>query len=427
MKWLIWNFLVFLFLPVFFFAALFSGKRKKYYVWGSTPLLANRYWSEALKEIGLPSLTIMEAHFSINRRADFDYYFDDFAPSFLPLVIRRGIGSCLALVYVLQRAAVLHTAFDGFALNRSYFWRLESFFLRLANVKMVTIVYGGDNYRYSTVIDTSLRHGLLTSYPAAARNESRIAKRVQHWNKRSHAVLTALMVDGAARWDVPLIQFYSIDTRGWKPKSDYSGYSGSDGVVKILHTPNHRGFKGTEFLVAAVDELKKEGLQVELVLLEKVPNEKVREIMQSVDILAEQFIATGYAMSGIEGMATGLPVMANLEQEAYTRIFRRYSFLNECPVLSTTPETIKQNLRLLIENPALRRELGIAGRAYVEKYHSYTSAQHLFTSIYDKVVHGKPVDLMNLYHPLKDGYSRRSPFIQHPLIENKLPATYPVR
>ena len=105
----------------------------------------------------------------------------------------------------------------------------------------------------------------------------------------------------------------TIDTDGWKAKKIYSPNDGVSGPVKIIHTPNHRGFKGTEFLVAAVNELRSEGLKIELILLEGVKNELVRHIMENdADILAEQFIATAYAMSGIEGMASGLPVLANL-------------------------------------------------------------------------------------------------------------------
>jgi hypothetical protein len=160
-------------------------------------------------------------------------------------------------------------------------------------------------------------------------------------------------------------------------------------------------------------------------LIEGVQNEEVRRVMvEEADILAEQFIDTHYALSAIEGMATGLPVLANLDYETYTRVFRRYSFLNECPVLSTSPETLKENLRVLITNPGLREELGRAGCKYVEKYHSEETAQYMFGAIYDKVWYGKDVDLINLFHPLKSEYNRRKPIVQHPLIENKLPANY---
>ncbi|MGI8931709.1 MAG: hypothetical protein ACR2FK_04925, partial [Sphingomicrobium sp.] len=124
------------------------------------------------------------------------------------------------------------------------------------------------------------------------------------------------------------------------------------------------------------------------------------------------------------GMASGLPVLANLDHEAYTRVFRRYGFLDECPILSSPPERLVDNLRLLIRSPALREELGRAGRAYVEKYHSYAAAQYLFESIYRKF-DGEQVDLINLFHPLKSAYNRATPKIAHPLVDSRLPASDP--
>jgi spore maturation protein CgeB len=118
-----------------------------------------------------------------------------------------------------------------------------------------------------------------------------------------------------------------------------------------------------------------------------------------------------------EGMATGLPVFANLENKNYVNLFRRYSFLNESPILSTSPETLKENLKLLITNPELRKELGELGRKYVEKYHSYNTFQYLFTNIIKKL-NGEDIDLINLFHPLKSDFVKKN-FIITPLIDNK--------
>ena len=124
----------------------------------------------------------------------------------------------------------------------------------------------------------------------------------------------------------------------------------------------------------------------------------------------------------MEGMAHGVPVLSNLSDENYTRAFRRYSYLNECPILTSTPESIKEDLRILIKNPALRKDIGIASRKYVEKYHSNKTAQYVFTKVYDKIWYNKEVDLMNMFHPLNpDSYNNQSPKIEHPLIENKIP------
>lgn len=420
MRNLLWNLLVLLFLPLFFFAAILP-KRKKYFVWGSAPLISNKYWSEALKQLNIQSITIMQCFYKINKKSDYDLYIEDFAPKYLPRIIRMGIGTCLALLFVLRKARVVHISYLGFALGSSIFWRLESFFLKIGGVKVIVTPYGSDAYMYSKIIDPSLRYGLLASYPNLARLEDKTEKYVRHWNRHADIIIAGLMIDGIGRWDVTMNQIFCINIQNWQSKTTYSKHDGINGLVRIIHTPNHRGFKGTEFLLDAVEQLKKEGLKIELILLEGVPNEKVRELMQTADILGEQFIATGYALSGIEGMASGLPVLANLEHEAYTRVFRRYGFLNECPILSTSPESLVNNLKVLIKNPILREELGRAGRAYVEKYHSYETAQYLFGSIYNKILYGNDIDLINLFHPLKSEFNKSKPYIQHPLVENKLP------
>lgn len=424
-KRVLWNLLVGLFLPIFLLAALLPARRRELLVWGSAPLISNKYWSEAMRAAGRPSMTIMSTLYSVNRREDFDRLFEDFAPAPLPRPLRFALGACLAFIYVLRRAQVVHTNFWGFALTQSVFWRLESRFLRLAGVKTVVLSFGGDAYLYSQVVDTSLRHGLLASYPGLARTERATRRAVEHWNRHADAVLVALMIDGMGRWDVTANQCFVIDTAAWAPRDSYSGHDGRSGPVRVLHTPNHRGFKGSEFLVDAVERLRDEGLQIDLVLLEGVPNEEVRRQMKAADILAEQFIAIGYALSGIEGMASGLPVMANLEHEAYTRVFRRYGFLGECPILSTTPESLVANLRALVTDPALRETLGRAGRAFVEKYHSYAMAQYLFGSIHKRIVDGAEVDLINLFHPLKSPFNLASPRVSHPLVDNRLPGDRP--
>ena len=94
------------------------------------------------------------------------------------------------------------------------------------------------------------------------------------------------------------------------------------------------------------------------------------------------------------------PVMSNMDDEAMLKCSVGTLYLNECPIVSTSVETIKRNLKAVDPQPGLTQELGRAGRQYAEKYHSYAAAQYLFGSIYDKILYGKDVDLMNLFHPL---------------------------
>jgi hypothetical protein len=100
--------------------------------------------------------------------------------------------------------------------------------------------------------------------------------------------------------------------------------------------------------------------------------------------------------------------MANVEADpGQARLFRHRSFLSECPIVSTSPETVVERLRELVADAGLREEIGAASRVYVERYHSYEMAKYLFESIYSKVLDGKDVDLINLFDPKTSPYMRR--------------------
>jgi len=364
----------------------------------------------------------MEGYYAtINRRDDYDLLYEDVIPKWIgPRVLKRLLQPCFAMCFLLEQAAVVHLPFSGGPLGDTVLWRLESWFFKFAGVKIVVVPYGADAYIYSKVMDTSIRHVLITSYPNAARQSEAIQSRVDYWTREADVVICALMMDGMARWDVLTPNLFCIDCSEWTPKTNYSKNDGINGQVRVLHTPNHRGFKGTEFILQAITELRQEGFDVELLLIEKMPNTRVRELMQDCDILVEQLIV-GYALSGIEGMASGLPVISNVSADQY-KVFRRFSFLDECPIVSATPESIKDNLRALITRPDLRRELGIAGRTYAEKYHSYQTSQYIFGSIYSKIINREDVDLINLFHPLKSKYLKDVIIPKLPLRFNNLSA-----
>lgn len=401
--------------------------------WGPVPILNNKYWSIAMREIGFDSFTVMETVYTdINEKGDYDIYcgdikFDNFFEKILLKFekICPVIRDLLITNFILRNYDILHIPCTGVALSKTKYRFMEAALFKAFGIKTIVMFYGADGFQYSKVIDLSLRHGLLRAYPQAAINEEFIESNVKYWVKYADLFLPSALVEGVGRWDLLTYNVICIDTNLWKSKTLFSQSDGINDVVNIIHTPNHRGSKGTEFIIDAVDQLKSEGLKVNLILLEKVQNSEVRRIMlEEADILAEQVIFPGYALSGIEAMASGLPVLTNLDYEEYQKLFRRFSYLRESPVFATTPETIKEDLRLLVRNPKLREELGRAGRKYVEKYHSYQTAQYMFGKIYDKIWYEKEVDLMNMFHPLNpESYNNQSPKVEHPLVENKIPAS----
>jgi glycosyltransferase involved in cell wall biosynthesis len=393
---------------------------------GTVPIINNKYWSNALKQAGYQSSTVMQQYYdSINKKEDYDLYVDEIIEKeygHLPMFFRRKFRAHLFFDHVLKNYDILHISFDGIFSFPPDTYFDEGFWLKIFNKKVIIIPYGGDFLQYSRITNYSYLYGLLYHYPDSGKNEAAVKFKVDYWTRNSDMLILSNIPEGKSNWQILPFVNLSIDTASWKPKENYSDADGVNDVVYVAHSPNHRAIKGTEFLFNAVEELRNEGLKIELLLLEKMQNDEVRRILsEKTDILAEQLLL-GYALSGVEGMAVGLPVISNLENEQYTRLYRRYSYLNECPVLSSTPERIKTDLRILIKNPALRRTLGQAGRKYAEKYHSPQSGVFMFQNIYDKIWHNKDVNLMGLYHPLlKESYNNRSLKIDHPLVENKIP------
>jgi hypothetical protein len=410
-------------LAVCYVCAIYLRYNNKFYenqprlVWGSTPIINYSCWSRAMAACGYKSETYTEGYYSsINRREDWDRILSEDYPR-LPRILRKMV----AFLSCLFRYDIFFTSFDGFFLGSTWFRFHQATILKLAGKKVVVLPYGSDSYIYRRVRSIYTVHGLLMSYPGAARQQRRIQNQVDYWCENADAIVTGIMgPDGFGRWDVLTPCPFGVDLNVWTSSNRGNTANGRDGVVTIAHAPNHRGFKGTEFIVDAVKKLQQEGLRVDLILIEKKPNAEVRRILQlDTDILVEQIVATGHAMNGLEGMASGLPTICNLEDDDYIMPFRRWSFFGECPLVSATPETIVDVLRKIVTRPELRRQLGHAGRAYAEKYHGYDSVQYLFTNVI-KYVKGEQESLINLYHPLLAEYPNRSPKISHPLINNRI-------
>lgn len=386
-------------------------------VWGPTPIINNSDWSRAMKQAGYDSQTFTTQFYSaINARENWDRLLDEEYGA-LPYPAKL----CLAFLESLKRYDVFFIPFHGYFLGNTPLWRFENSLLKLAGKKIVVLSYGADFYVYRRLRSIPLIHGLMMSYPLAARNQRKLAAHVDYWCDHADAVIPGwLGTDGAGRWDVltPSALCLNLDT--WQASTRTSDADGTNAAVTIAHAPNHRGFKGTEFILDIIEKLKAEGLKIELLLLEKMQNSEVRELFRTkTDILIEQVINTGHGLNGLEGLASGLPTISNLEDENYTTTMRRWSFFSECPLVSASPETLQDVLRKLITRPALRQQLGKAGRDYIEKYHGYDSGQYLFSEIIE-YVYGRSESVINLYHPLVGEYPKRKPKIIVPLNNNKI-------
>lgn len=144
----------------------------------------------------------------------------------------------------------------------------------------------------------------------------------------------------------------------------------------VVHAPTNRLIKGSAFVEQAVTVLKKE-FDFTFVLVENMSQQEAHKLYQQADIIMDQFIIGSYGVFALEGMALGKPVMTYIRDDIID------DFPSELPIVNTTPDTIEDKLRMLLQNPEMRYELGIAGRKYVENYHDYRKISQLLSRIYE--------------------------------------------
>jgi glycosyltransferase involved in cell wall biosynthesis len=353
-------------------------------IWGPIPVISLKYWSEAMRRAGYPSLTCVAKIYAINVREDFDVFRDEF-----------GRGSGLSGVFrdyrffawSLRRGDVFIRFFDGGFLQWTHLRWMEGALMRLAGKRVIVSPYGSDIAVAGHL--GNLEEPLFADYPALRDEAETIKRRVDYSLKWADLVIRNWQFGYLPRSDVVWLSQLAIDVTYWTGDGDLRGSAtGATSEVTVLHAPNHRHVKGSVHLERAIEALREEGLPVRLELLEQRPNREIRRAMAECDIVADQFLA-GYAMFAIEGMAMGKPVLANLD--SIPDELRDTEAMRACPIVDTDPARLRDDLRALVLDEARRRELGRAGREFVLRHHSYEAVAEVWEAIFAHLWRGAPL------------------------------------
>lgn len=135
-----------------------------------------------------------------------------------------------------------------------------------------------------------------------------------------------------------------------------------DGIIRIVHAPSSRRKKGTEFIESAVKSLKQKGHRIELIMAEKLPHDRIRELYEMSDIGVDQMLYGWHGKVSVELMALGMPVVCYINPE-----YGRYR--PDLPVVNADRHSLEARLEELIVNEKLRCDTGRRSREYVLEYH----------------------------------------------------------
>lgn len=137
----------------------------------------------------------------------------------------------------------------------------------------------------------------------------------------------------------------------------------------IVHAPSHRRVKGTDHVIEAIATLRKEGIDVELDVVEGVSRTEALKRYARADIFIDQLIAGFYGGVAVEAMALAKPVLCFLRETDLS--FMPTEMRRAMPIVNTAPETLTSTLReLLTSGPETLSKLAAASRAYVKAWHN---------------------------------------------------------
>lgn len=352
---------------------------------GPEPLINNVYHKRALEAYGYRVETFVNTTCFITEDFDLCTERDTFRwlPKRLPASIQRRLRNLCLCCLPFTRYRCLYIYFNGGPLGVLYpggiLSRLEPWLLRLARTKVIVMPYGGDVDEMTRASNLNYKHALATDYPKHHLRRALTERQIDRWTQdASHVISGCDWVDYMYHWDTLMLAHFSIDTEEWKPPASIV----RNEKVRILHAPNHRTIKGSRFLIEAIEELVEEGLPIELIVLQGVSNDEIKDIMATVDIVADQLIVGWYAMFAIEGMAMGKPVLCYLRDDL-VELYESAGIVRpgEIPLVNCSPSTVKDVIRDLVSDRDRLQTIGERSREYVARHHSLESVGSVFDRI----------------------------------------------
>lgn len=134
----------------------------------------------------------------------------------------------------------------------------------------------------------------------------------------------------------------------------------------VIHAPTNRSRKGTKYIIEAAERLEKEGHRFRFFLCENMTSKETRKTLGESEIVVDQLLSRGQGLFAVEAMASGNAVLNHATPGLY-------GYTADLPVVTSDPDTVYENLKMVLEDTGLREERARRGRAYVEKYHDHVA------------------------------------------------------
>jgi glycosyltransferase involved in cell wall biosynthesis len=158
------------------------------------------------------------------------------------------------------------------------------------------------------------------------------------------------------------------------PKRNYSE------IIKVLHSPTNRIFKGTDNILKVIEKLKMK-FDFEFVLAENMERNELLNLKKqchlAIDTVGGVCGGSGYGKNSIENLSLGLPTITEFTPEYF-------KFLPENPFIVADINSLYDVMSDIFIHPQILKRYADEGIKWVTKYHGFESVNKRLEELYMK-------------------------------------------
>jgi hypothetical protein len=147
-----------------------------------------------------------------------------------------------------------------------------------------------------------------------------------------------------------------------------------NGSFRVLHVTNlrnrednNKNIKGTKYVIEAIEKLRSEGYNCELLEIKNIHLKNMKYIQVQADLIIDQLIYGHWGSSTLEGIALGKPVICYFNSEWKKNYIKNFS-IQSWPFIEADTTSIYSVVKNLLDNPKLVLEYSKLSRDFANEH-----------------------------------------------------------
>ncbi len=130
--------------------------------------------------------------------------------------------------------------------------------------------------------------------------------------------------------------------------------------------------------------IREYGLEAKVTFIGMLTGREKLEVYTGSDIFVLPSYSENFGMAVVEAMACGTTVVISNKVGIYKEVDRNKAGI----VVDIDAESLYKGIKLLLENPELRKEISLNGKKLVEEYYEIDKVSDKMIKLYEDIING---------------------------------------